>query len=107
MGNDIFEGYIAFLNPVYNLCLQCFSLFCFRSFPGYFRREMIRSKKRPAALSKISPAIAIKYVRLQFLVLSSPTDRTPKPSEEIKLLEAGLGKRTMTVADNSCHEEVI
>uniref|UniRef100_A0A9J7XWT8 HECT domain-containing protein n=1 Tax=Cyprinus carpio carpio TaxID=630221 RepID=A0A9J7XWT8_CYPCA len=68
---------------------------------------MIRSKKRPAALSKISPAIAIKYVRLQFLLLSSPTDRTPKPSEEIKLLEAGLGKRTMTVADNSCHEEIV
>ncbi|XP_077091358.1 uncharacterized protein LOC143742385 [Siphateles boraxobius] len=78
-----------------------------RSFPGYFRREMIRSKKRPAALSKISPAIAIKYVRLQFLVLSSPTERTPKPSEEIKLLEAGLGKRTMAVADNSCHEEIV
>lgn len=25
VGNDIFEGYIDFLNAVYNLCLQCFS----------------------------------------------------------------------------------
>ncbi|CAL8236937.1 unnamed protein product [Arctogadus glacialis] len=78
-----------------------------RSFPGFFRREAVRAKKRPAALSKLSPAIAVKYIRLQFFLTPGPTDRSPRQQEEVQLLEAGMGKRTVTVLENASHDEIV
>ncbi|XP_056441380.1 uncharacterized protein LOC130378700 [Gadus chalcogrammus] len=78
-----------------------------RSSPGFFRREAVRAKKRPAALSKLSPAIAVKYIRLQFFLMPGPTDRSPRKQEEVQLLEAGMGKRTVTVLENASHDEIV
>lgn len=78
-----------------------------RSFPYTYRRsDAVRSKKRPAALSKVAPAISKKYLRLQFFLLPGLRDRTPNSAEEINLLAAGLGKRTVTLPEDDGHAEV-
>ncbi|KAL0993605.1 hypothetical protein UPYG_G00110430 [Umbra pygmaea] len=48
-----------------------------------------------------------KYLRLQFFLLPGPTDKTPKASQEIRLLEAGLGKRALTIEEDAGHEEIV
>ena len=45
-----------------------------------------------------------KYKEIQFCFLSQNTDRTPK--DEAILLKAGLGRRTVNIADNAIHTEV-
>lgn len=45
-----------------------------------------------------------KYTELQFCLLSHNTDRTPK--DEATLLQAGLGRRTVNIAENAIHTEV-
>lgn len=47
-----------------------------------------------------------KHTSLQFYLLPAPTDRTPQGSQELKLLMAGLGKRHISLPDNSNHAEV-
>ena len=66
----------------------------------------MRGKKRPAALSKMGPAIAKKHFKLLFFLLSRAVERTPSPTEELQLLQAGLGKRTITIAEDADYEEV-
>ena len=39
--------------------------------------------------------------------MPGPTDRSPRQQEEVQLLEAGMGKRTVTVLENASHDEVI
>lgn len=78
-----------------------------RSFPyAYGRRDAVHSKKRPAALSKVAPAIFKKCIRLQFFLLPGLRDRTPNSAEEINFLAAGLGKRTVTLVEDDGHAEV-
>lgn len=45
-----------------------------------------------------------KYTEIQFCLLSQNTDRTPK--DETILLQAGLGRRTVNIADNAIHTEI-
>ncbi|XP_035762214.1 uncharacterized protein LOC118453964 [Neolamprologus brichardi] len=42
--------------------------------------------------------------QLQFCLLPDSTTKTPK--NEIRLLQAGLGRRTLSIADNADHEEI-
>ncbi|KAK0142023.1 hypothetical protein N1851_020290 [Merluccius polli] len=39
--------------------------------------------------------------------MSGPTDQTPRQQEEVQLLEAGMGKRTLTVMENASHDEIV
>lgn len=42
-----------------------------------------------------------KYTKIQFCLLSQNTDTTPK--DEAILLQAGLGRRIVNIADNAVH----
>lgn len=71
-----------------------------------FRREKNCGKRRfPTPVTKSVPAPS-KHTSLQFYLIPAPTDRTPQGSLELKLLMAGLGKRHISLPDNSNHEEV-
>ena len=65
-----------------------------RSFPGRFGE---RPHKRSAG----------KSTSVQFFLLSRSSERTPKPSEELALLHAGLGRRTVNVPEGASHNEVL
>ncbi|XP_049336705.1 uncharacterized protein LOC125802502 [Astyanax mexicanus] len=56
-----------------------------RSFPGLFKKNCSRPRKR-----------AVKSKHVQFFLLDKVTDRTPKTGEEMVLLQAGLGRRTVS-----------
>ena len=77
--------------------------FC-RSF-AFMRSNNVSAKERPAAPSNISGAK--KFIKLQFFLCPRPTERSPKPAEEIKLLQAGLGRTTVHIAEDAGHDEVI
>ena len=47
-----------------------------------------------------------KSTSVQFFLLSRSSERTPKPSEELALLHAGLGRRTVNVPEGASHNEV-
>lgn len=42
----------------------------------------------------------------QFFLMQSPSDKTHKPSEELSLLQAVLGRRTVNISEDSNHKEV-
>ena len=44
---------------------------------------------------------------VQFFLLSRSSEKTPKPSEELALLHAGLGRRTVNVPEGASHNEVL
>ncbi|XP_041838349.1 uncharacterized protein LOC121638002 isoform X2 [Melanotaenia boesemani] len=73
-----------------------------RSFPGLFNkrtnlRPHLRStKKRPS--SKMTP--------VQFCLLQTALEKTPKLTEELMLLQAGLGRRTVNIPEDAGHKEV-
>lgn len=71
-----------------------------------FRKERTSGKRRfptPVIKAVVAPT---KHTSLQFYLLPAPTDRTPQGSQELKLLMAGLGKRHISLPDNSNHVEV-
>ncbi|XP_049424248.1 uncharacterized protein LOC125883757 isoform X2 [Epinephelus fuscoguttatus] len=68
-----------------------------RCFPGIFRQNS-RSLSKKRTGTKLTP--------VQFFLLHSSTEKTPKPSEELKLLQAGLGKRTANVPEDAGHKEI-
>uniref|UniRef100_A0A8C2H3U6 HECT domain-containing protein n=1 Tax=Cyprinus carpio TaxID=7962 RepID=A0A8C2H3U6_CYPCA len=77
-----------------------------RSFPSMFRKERTSGKRRfptPVTKAVVAPT---KHTSLQFYLLPAPTDRTPQGSQELKLLMAGLGKRHISLPDNSNHVEI-
>ncbi|XP_067289365.1 uncharacterized protein [Pseudorasbora parva] len=77
-----------------------------RSFPSMFRKERSSGKRRfPAPVTKAVVA-PTKQTSLQFYLLPAPTDRTPQGSQELKFLMAGLGKRHISLPDNSSHAEI-
>ena len=55
-----------------------------------------------------SPAsVTVKYLDLTVTVLPGPTEVTPKPSQELQLAHAGLGKRVVSIPEDSKHAEVL
>ncbi|KAJ4922569.1 hypothetical protein JOQ06_016573 [Pogonophryne albipinna] len=47
-----------------------------------------------------------KTVRVPFFFLASSSEKTPKPSEELILLQAGLGRRSAHVPEDADHKEI-
>ncbi|XP_049335358.1 uncharacterized protein LOC111196174 isoform X3 [Astyanax mexicanus] len=66
-----------------------------RSFPGLFKKNCSRPRKR-----------AVKSKHVQFFLLDKVTDRTPKTGEEMVLLQAGLGHRTVDIPEDADHSEI-
>lgn len=74
----------------------------YRCFPGLFKDK--QKCRPPSRLSK--KRSGTKTTPIQFFLMDSPTERTPKPSDELMLLQAGLGRRTVNVPEDACHNEV-
>lgn len=75
-----------------------------RGFPGFFRSS-VRGKRRSLGLG--NNLTTVRSIRLQVFLLPGPTERTPKSSREMELLQAGLGRRTVSLPENACHPEVM
>ncbi|XP_035986774.1 uncharacterized protein LOC105924050 isoform X1 [Fundulus heteroclitus] len=71
-----------------------------RSFPGLFKEK----QSSRALLSK--KRFAPKRTAVSFFLLKTACERTPKPSEEMTLLQAGLGRRTVDIAADASHKEI-
>lgn len=100
----MFATNTSFLNPE-NIASPFLNTFN-RSFPSMFRKERTSGKRRfptPVTKAVVAPT---KHTSLQFYLLPAPTDRTPQGSQELKLFMAGLGKRHISLPDNSNHAEV-
>ncbi|XP_073697980.1 uncharacterized protein, partial [Garra rufa] len=76
-----------------------------RSFPGYFRPNIKRGKKRSITVSKLSKQ-ASKTFSFNFYLLPKNTSVTPLSNEELELLQAGLGRRTVSVPEDGDHSEI-
>ncbi|XP_041864223.1 uncharacterized protein LOC121654251 [Melanotaenia boesemani] len=73
-----------------------------RSSPSIFKR---RQKRRKQLFPEPHPNIpAVRHIKLSFCLLPASTTKTPK--NETRLLQAGLGRRTVGVADNADHEQI-
>lgn len=68
-----------------------------RAFPGLFKRKTpsVKTQKRGA-----------KSKHIHFFLLDKVTDRTPKTSEEMVLLQAGLGQRTIDIPEEADHSRL-
>lgn len=55
---------------------------------------------------RISRTVPIKCTDLTVCVLPSPTTLTPKPTVELELAQAGLGKKVVTIAEDCKHMDV-
>lgn len=89
-------------NLVQCLMPQMYNLI-YRSFPAMFQRRQSKGKRPFPAPSNVIHAV--RNLQLQFCLLPDSTTKTPK--NEIRLLQAGLGRRTLSIADNADHEEVL
>ncbi|XP_026083507.1 uncharacterized protein LOC113059315 isoform X1 [Carassius auratus] len=72
-----------------------------RSFPGFFRKEA-RGKKRFAPYTPTQPG---KSFLVNFFLLENQREKTPNGEEELQLVLAGLGKRSLTLNENITHSE--
>ncbi|XP_036416494.1 uncharacterized protein zgc:112970 isoform X3 [Colossoma macropomum] len=73
------------------------------SFSGYFRKSPpVRGKKRLAPYEVAST----RTVSMQFYLMNKNVERTPKPAEELSLLLAGMGRRTVRLPESADHSEV-
>ncbi|XP_073710262.1 uncharacterized protein [Misgurnus anguillicaudatus] len=77
-----------------------------RSFPGFFKssgkiKRHFAKSQRPAVLAKTR-----KTFDLSLSLLCCKSDMTPSISEELELMQAGLGKRTLSVASDITHAEL-
>lgn len=62
---------------------------------------MEKKKFFPASLEK-----NVKMVALNFYLLPRNTSLTPWPNEELELLQAGMGRKTVSLPDDGDHTEV-
>ncbi|KAL6459467.1 hypothetical protein MHYP_G00329390 [Metynnis hypsauchen] len=68
-----------------------------RAFPGLFKRKATNVKPRKRA---------VKSRHIQFFLLDKVTERTPKTGEEMVLLQAGMGQRTIDIPEDADHAEI-
>ncbi|KAK2870672.1 hypothetical protein Q8A67_023199 [Cirrhinus molitorella] len=70
-----------------------------RCFPSLYSGG--KRKRKSADIPRVS---VIKFMEMQFCLQPENTDKTPK--DEAVLLQAGLGRRTINLADNVDHGEI-
>lgn len=68
------------------------------SFPGLF--------KTGKGCTPLPKRKAVKSPPIQFFLLSKNTEQTPRSNEERVLLQAGLGRRTISIPENADHSQV-
>ncbi|XP_030578768.1 uncharacterized protein LOC115775375 isoform X2 [Archocentrus centrarchus] len=73
-----------------------------RSFPGFFKKEA-RGKRRfaPYRTNEFGKSFLVN-----FFLLEKQYEKTPKGEEELPLMLAGLGKRSLTISENMTHSEI-
>ncbi|XP_030581984.1 uncharacterized protein LOC115778096 [Archocentrus centrarchus] len=73
-----------------------------RSFPGFFKKEA-RGKRRfaPYRTNEFGKSFLVN-----FFLLEKQYEKTPKGEEELPLMLAGLGKRSLTIFENMTHSEI-
>ncbi|XP_049450807.1 uncharacterized protein LOC125900079 [Epinephelus fuscoguttatus] len=77
-----------------------------RSFPGYFKSNLSRGKKRCLTATKHPIKITSKTTALNFFLLPKNTAHTPLPPEELELLQAGMGRQTVSLPEDGDHLEI-
>ncbi|XP_049334035.1 uncharacterized protein LOC125801402 [Astyanax mexicanus] len=77
-----------------------------RSFPGFFKGAPQKRKFGRPILQPKTPKKNWKPFLINVFLLNKNTDSSPSPSEELELLQAGLGKRTISVAADLTHSEL-
>ncbi|XP_039866267.1 uncharacterized protein LOC120720599 [Simochromis diagramma] len=77
-----------------------------RSFPGYFKSHLSRGKKRCLTSTKQLVKAGSKTTGLSFYLLSKNTSYTPLPAEELELLQAGMGRQTVSLPEDGDHAEI-
>ncbi|XP_063732181.1 uncharacterized protein LOC134859572 [Eleginops maclovinus] len=77
-----------------------------RSFPGYFKSDFRRGKKRCLTAAKHLVKTSIKTTALHFYLLPKNISHTPLPTEELELLQAGMGRQTLTLPEDGDHAEI-
>ncbi|XP_041834217.1 G2/M phase-specific E3 ubiquitin-protein ligase-like [Melanotaenia boesemani] len=77
-----------------------------RAFPGYFKSNFNRGKKRLLLSTKQLAKTTSKIVALNFYLLQKNTSHTPMPAEELELLQAGMGRQTVSLPDDGDHAEI-
>lgn len=74
-----------------------------RSFPGYFKSNF--GKKRCFTATKQLVKTS-KTTPLNFYLLPKNTSHTPLPTEELELLQAGMGRQTVSLPEDCDHTEI-
>ncbi|XP_076836019.1 uncharacterized protein LOC143481758 isoform X2 [Brachyhypopomus gauderio] len=69
-----------------------------RSFPAIYNNRTRVKRKAP------EPPRVIKFLELQFCLQEENTNRSPK--DEMLLLQAGLGRRSINISDDADHTEI-
>ncbi|XP_025767068.1 uncharacterized protein LOC100690338 isoform X2 [Oreochromis niloticus] len=77
-----------------------------RSFPGHFKSNLSRGKKRCLTSTKQLVKAGSKTTGLSFYLLSKNTSYTPLPAEELELLQAGMGRQTVSLPEDGDHAEI-
>ncbi|KAK9971304.1 hypothetical protein ABG768_024678, partial [Culter alburnus] len=74
-------------------------------FPALFNRrgEQSKGKRRFAP----SPRTSVKFATYNLCVLPGPSSLTPKGSAELQLMQAGLGKRQVSMPEDMDHKEMV
>ncbi|XP_042612117.1 uncharacterized protein LOC122144956 [Cyprinus carpio] len=77
-----------------------------RSFPAFFKNAGKNKKHLARCHRPTVPAKAHKYFDCSVSLLGSKSDTTPSISEELELMQAGLGKRTLSLTSDTTHAEL-
>ncbi|XP_056329648.1 uncharacterized protein LOC130241741 isoform X1 [Danio aesculapii] len=77
-----------------------------RSFPGFFKNAGKYKRQLAKSHKPVIPAKAQKRFAFSVSLLGSKSETTPSLSEELELMQAGLGKRTLSLTSDSTHPEL-
>ncbi|XP_039537545.1 uncharacterized protein LOC120485839 isoform X1 [Pimephales promelas] len=77
-----------------------------RSFPGFFKNAGKNKRHLARSQRPTVPAKAQKTFDCSVSLLGSKSDTTPSISEELELMQAGLGKRTLSLTSDTTHAEL-
>lgn len=81
-------------------------IFC-RAFPGLFAKKLSGKKRPHSTLADLKRRInPVKCFPVQFYLVNKYMEKTPKTSEELTLLQAGMGRRTVSVNEDADHSWV-
>ncbi|XP_058624267.1 uncharacterized protein LOC131535732 [Onychostoma macrolepis] len=76
------------------------------SFPGFFKNTGKNKRHLARSHRPIVPAKAQKTFDVSVSLLGSKSDTTPSISEELELMQVGLGKRTLSLTWDTTHAEL-